>query len=353
MNGGFAALLQSCHTWEMHDDTMPGALTFAQLSDPHLPLAPGLPSPVRLLRAKRLLGLLSWRRNRSKRHGAEVLQALCSDIAAHRLDHILVTGDLVNIALPEEFAAGRDWLAGLGAPEDVTVIPGNHDSLVSMPWREGIGIWEPWMTGDAGQTGFPFVRVRGPVAFVCLSSAVPTPPLIASGRLGADQVARLRRVLDELGRAGLFRVVAIHHPPESGVVTPRKGLSDHAEFQEALASAGAELVLHGHCHHSHLGYLPGPLGPVPVIGVPSASARRAADGRHARWHLFRVSRCGAEHVWRVSMTVRGLGPAGDILTEGGWTAMLPFATEAMHNGHGTRDGWRDVGGTRAATISGG
>lgn len=313
---------------------MATTFSFAHFSDPHLPLPSGMPRPLAQLAGKRLLGYLSWHARRVRRHLPAALAALCADVAQHRPGHLLVTGDLVNIALPGEFAAARRWLESLGPPAEVTVTPGNHDASVTVAWPQGLGLWGPWMTGDDGGEGgggegggaehrFPVVRRRGPVAFVGLSSAVPTAPLLASGRLGTAQIERTAAALRELGRAGLFRVVAIHHPPVPGVVGARKGLDDHAAFGTMLAAAGVELVVHGHCHHSHFAQLPGPAGQVPVVGVPSASAPRDARDRHARWHLFRVAR--DEGGWRLSLTVRGLQPGGGFASEGGWSLRLPVA----------------------------
>src|SRR5688500_2337705 len=104
------------------------AFTLAHLSDPHL--AP-LPTPRLLdLAGKRVLGYLNWTRNRHKFHKRHVLDALVSDIQAQAPDHIAVTGDLVNLALEAEFAPAQQWLESVGAPDRVTVIPGNHDAYV-------------------------------------------------------------------------------------------------------------------------------------------------------------------------------------------------------------------------------
>jgi hypothetical protein len=45
----------------------------------------------------------------------------------------------------------------------------------------------------ADGTPFPFVRRRGPLALIGVSSAVPTPPLMATGRLGRAQLDALDR----------------------------------------------------------------------------------------------------------------------------------------------------------------
>lgn len=287
---------------------MPVHLTFAHLSDPHLPLAPGRPE-WRLLGNKRAIGYRSWQRRRRHIHRPEVLAALIADVAAARPGHVIVSGDLVNIALPAEFAAARAWLQSLGDPRDVTVVPGNHDRQVAMPWSQGPGRWQPWMQGDGGGTGFPFVRRRGPVAFVCLSTAVPTLPFLASGRLGAGQIARAEETLAALAREDVFRVVVLHHPPEDRPTGWRKGLADRAGLQRVLARTGAGLVIHGHQHAARFGHLAGPDGPIPVLGVPSASAALdAAKGEPARWHLFRVER--GDGGWRLSLAARGLGTPG-------------------------------------------
>lgn len=308
---------------------MATTFSFAHFSDPHLPLPAGTPRPLVQLAGKRLLGYLSWHARRVRRHLPAALAALCADVARYKPEHLLVTGDLVNIALPGEFTAARRWLESLGPPAEVTVTPGNHDASVTVAWPQGLGLWAPWMAGDGhgegdiGETRFPVVRRRGPVAFVALSSAVPTAPLLASGRLGAAQIERTAAALAELGHAGLFRVLAIHHPPLPGVVAARKGLDDHAAFAAMLAASGAELVVHGHCHHSHFAQIRGPAGQVPVVGVPSASAPRDSRGRHARWHLFHVARDAGG--WRLSLTVRGLQPGGGFASEGGWSLRLPAA----------------------------
>lgn len=294
---------------------MPLHLTFAHLSDPHLPLPEGRPE-WRLLCNKRALGYRSWHRLRRHIHRPEVLAALIADVAAARPDHVIVSGDLVNIALPAEFEAAHAWLGTLGAPQDVTVVPGNHDRQVAIPWDQGPGRWQPWMRGDEGGTGFPFVRRRGPVAFVCLSTALPTLPFMAIGRLGNEQTARAEQTLVALGRENVFRVVVLHHPPEDRPTGWRKGLSDRAGLQRVLARTGAGLVIHGHQHAARFGHLPGPDGPIPVLGVPSASAALdAAKGEPARWHLLRVERGDAG--WRISLTARGLGAQG-FRTLGRW-----------------------------------
>lgn len=281
------------------------AFRFAHFSDPHLPLLPGWPAPLRHLAGKRLLGFLSWRRKRHKVHRPDVLAALLADIAAHAPDHLVVTGDLVNIALPDEFEQARAWLEGLGSPDSVSVVPGNHDATVAVPWSAGLGRWQPWMSGDGARQGFPFVRVRGPVAFVGVSTAVPSLPLLATGTVGAAQAGRLEEILAGLSRRGLFRVVLMHHPPLCVHESARKALTDRRRVRGVLERAGAELVLHGHHHREHVGQVPGPGGiPIPVIGVTSASAAPVGHTQPACWVQFTVEEGEGKGSWRAEALVR-------------------------------------------------
>ena len=118
-------------------------------------------------------------------------------------------------------------------------------------WRGSRGSFAPWTSAIRARpdSRFPYLRVRGEVALIGLNSGVPTAPLMASGRLGAAQMAALGRMLEETGDRGLARVIMIHHPPLSrGPAPPLRGLDDAREFERTIARFGAEAILHGHTH---------------------------------------------------------------------------------------------------------
>lgn len=271
-------------------------LTIAHLSDVHL--GP-MPRPrLRDLTPKRLTGLANWHRGRKHRHLPMVLETLIEDIRRHEPDHIVVTGDLCNLGLPQEIAMAEDWLARLGPPSQVTVVPGNHDAYVRLRHDPGLARWAAYMSGEAvrganrrpGEIApFPFVRRIGPIALVGLSSAVPTPMFRATGRLGRFQIEHAASLLKSLYAEGLARIVLIHHPPLPGQAGKSCCLVDAAALAEVLSEAGAELVLHGHNHCAMLAHADGPTGNVPVVGVPSAShAGRHRHHEPARYNLYRI-----------------------------------------------------------------
>lgn len=258
------------------------------------------------LLSKRATGWLSWTRRRRHIHRPEALAATVADIRKVDPDHIAVTGDIANISTPAEFRQAADWLATLGSPQDVTVVPGNHDAYVPPADGGGFGQWAAYMAADGMQDvpSFPAVRRRGPVAFVGLSTAVPMPVFIAAGTLGAGQIARFETVMAELAAAGLCRVVLIHHPPHIGGASRRKGLTDGAAFRAALARVGAELILHGHNHRAQLGRVDTPAGSVPVLGAASASA--APGTRYGAGGYNLVGVAAEADAWTIDVDVRAI-----------------------------------------------
>ncbi len=277
----------------------------AHLSDPHLGPLPQ--AGLRALASKRVLGLLSWHLRRRHIHVGRSLEAVARDVAAQKFDHIAVTGDLANISLPQEFHLARAWLDALGPSDRVTVVPGNHDAYVGVDWATGLQQWAPFMTGDNGKEprgpqDFPFLRVRGPVAFVGLSTAQPSSPLTATGAVGPEQLAAAEKMLAQLKRDGLFRIVLIHHPPQEAAAAWRKRLRDAPAVRAMLGRVGAELVLHGHLHRSLLARIPGPAGDIPVMGVISASTDPQSHYGAGGYHALSIERQDGR--WRLAVEIR-------------------------------------------------
>ena len=240
---------------ERHDPSSDADFALAHLSDLHLSSLDGV-SP-RALLDKRILGYISWRLRRRHEHRTDVLDALRADLQAEQLDHIAVTGDLTHLGLPQEFREAATWLARLGRPEGITVVPGNHDAYVprivaARRSRNGRPTCRETMPA---RPPTPTMRFRACAygaksALIGLSTARPSAPFLATGRLGERQLSRLDRILEQTAGAGLFRVVLLHHPPAAHTVRWRKSLLDGAALRDVLAGRGAELVLHGHAHFS-------------------------------------------------------------------------------------------------------
>ncbi len=294
------------------------AFTLTHLSDPHL--GPMPQARLRDLASKRAIGYMNWKRKRHAIHRREVLDELVTDIRAQAPGHIAITGDLVNIALPLEFAAARAWLESVGSPQDISLVPGNHDAYVSGIREHFPTAWADYMHGDGipahAPATFPFVRRRGPLALIGVSTAVPTAPFMATGRLGREQRNALEHLLPQLESENLFRVLLIHHPPITSKGRWAARLQDSDELLTLISKHGVELVLHGHDHRHATVWIDGPDTKIPAIGVPSASAIARGHSQPAAYNLFSVEREG--NAWRCDHRVRGFTQSmtlGDIKNE--------------------------------------
>lgn len=258
----------------------------AHISDVHLsPLPPVTPMQ---LANKRIIGYLNWQRNRAKFQSSEHLEALITSLKAARPDHIIVSGDMINLGLEAEMDHAKQWLSKLAPPENISVIPGNHDAYVPFAVERATQIWQEFMQGERlDKASFPYVKKVGRVAIINCSSAVASMPFLAIGRFGGAQAARLQLILKDLGQKGYFRIVTIHHPPIAGITMSHRRLVKSERFRAIIKTNGAELVLHGHNHVASINVLKGPGTIIPAIAVPSASASPNSK-RPAQYNIYDI-----------------------------------------------------------------
>ncbi len=286
-------------------------IRIAHLSDCHIGPLPRI-NPLQLVN-KRISGYLNWRRHRRHVHKNEILDILCADVARQSADHIAVTGDLVNLALPYEFLRAQDWLEKLGMPEKVSLVPGNHDAYIRTPNDPGMYRWHSYMRSDeqgaqlAGENPelFPYVRfITKNIVVMGLSSAVPTPVFMATGKLGTNQLIRFQDIVSKVRGHNFFCIVMIHHPPIPGMTKRKRSLLDAEPLAQILRQLDTAIVLHGHNHVNSKILLETMTGQVPVIGVPSASCGKPGKEPLARYNMFDISQKG--DAWKCTMTGRGL-----------------------------------------------
>ena len=311
--------------------------TLAHLSDLHV-------TPIHIRRfaslsLKQSLGWLKWALQRSKQHRPEVLNVLVADLQTQQPDHVVVTGDLTNLGLEEEFPAAAGWLQRIGDGQDVSIVPGNHDAYVSIPGTSSWSCWTEYMASDTpectsassqngygGGVDFPSLRVRGSVALIGVSSARPVGLFRANGQVGVQQLEKLESLLGRLAGSGLCRVVLIHHPPTEEGLAEHRRLIDAAALREVLKRTGADLVLHGHTHRTTVSSIPGPIGPIPVVGVRSASDIGHRPNRGAQYHLYRIERrAGQRDAYRfnIAMTTHSYNEKCGLFLRDGEQEILP------------------------------
>lgn len=278
-------------------------MRIAHFSDLHVLSLAGV-SPTRFLN-KRFSGYLNLRLKRKHVHKTDYVRAIAREVKQAKLDHVVVTGDLTNLALETEFEAVRELLEDdLGLhPDQVSVVPGNHDLYTrgAMRGRRFVQYLGAYVASDYDfATGhdlgvFPFVRVRGPLAIIGLSSAVPRPPFVAAGKLGKPQLDALSRILAHDELKNKTPVVLLHHPihaPKSRMKALLEGLHDARELAQRLAGVEHGLLLHGHLHRRIRQVLATDKGEVVSMGATSASLHHEESHRMAGFNLYTFDEAG-------------------------------------------------------------
>jgi 3',5'-cyclic AMP phosphodiesterase CpdA len=279
------------------------AVRIAHLSDLHLLSLEGV-VPYRLLN-KRLTGYLNIRFHRKSVHKPRAVKAAARALAGLGVDHVVITGDVSNLALENEFDLVRGFLADdLGLPPDrVSLVPGNHDTYTAGSHRSrrfarafatylGSDLPELTLPGEV----FPFVHLRGPAAIIGLSTALPRPPLVASGEIGRPQLDALAKILVHPALQGRTPVILQHHPihnPPSFARRMLEGLSDAREEAEVLAGVRRGLILHGHLHRRVQRRLATDRGHMEAVGATSASLLHESDARMAGFNVYEIGEDGA------------------------------------------------------------
>lgn len=172
---------------------------------------------------------------------AEVARA----VAAERPEAVVCTGDLTQRAKHSEYAAARDWFAGLGVP--VVLQPGNHDMPYYNPWERFADPFRRYRRLDAA---VGMALDSADVALVPLLTTVSAQWRFpwSDGVVKRAALAETVTALAALREDPRHKLVIAHHPllgPDDARANPTIG--GDAAFA-ALAAAGADAVLSGHVH---------------------------------------------------------------------------------------------------------
>lgn len=209
--------------------------------------------------------------------GAEDRAALdwfAADVAEHRPDGVICTGDLTLRGRSREFAAAAEWLGGLDAP--VSVEPGNHD----VPYY-----WDPLRRIAKPYDRYRSLRraVHSELAFDGLA-VVPLKTIAraqwrlnwSKGRVNARDLAAAVDGLRALP-AGQMPLVMCHHPLIDSGTRSTGSTRGGADALAALARAGARAVLSGHVHDAFDLMVETGGGPIRLIGAGTLSQRLRAS----------------------------------------------------------------------------
>jgi len=178
-----------------------------------------------------------------------VLEPLRARLQALAPDLLVVSGDLTQRAKPRQFEAARAFLATLPRPQ--IVVPGNHDVPlynVYMRFFKPLERFRRLVTPDLEPT---FIDEEIAVVGVNTSRSF----VFKGGRINEEQVASVRSKLCDLPES-VTKILVTHHPFDvpKGAHEDDQIVGRARMALERLADCGADVLLSGHLHTSHVGH---------------------------------------------------------------------------------------------------
>ena len=239
----------------------------AHLSDMHL-LESG---PVASIMEGLAIRIVSVGRAVDPRGRARKLERALQPAIRTGADHLVISGDLTEVGAPAQFAAFAQVLSDSGiVPENVTLVPGNHDAYTSgEAWRRALdGPLRAYRGSSADREGK--VVDRGDVVFLPIDVSCVQAITRSAGELRPDVATLLESRFADPALAKKALVVVQHHPPFAHARSTWQwidGLRGSARLMGALARHSHVQVLHGHLHKA-VDRLIG-LGKSRVLGAPA------------------------------------------------------------------------------------
>ncbi len=213
-------------------------------------------------------------------------------------DLIVMTGDLVDLGRPEEYAHLHEIIASLTQP--LYVVPGNHDARDPMREAFKAGGYFP-------ASGFLQYAVEDwPLRLIGLDTIIPGQ---GGGEICAERLAWLDRTLAEQPQRPTL--LMMHHPPFITGIGHMDdiGLIGREAFADVVAKhSQIELILCGHLHRT----IHARVGGRAVLTSPSPAHQVALDLRDDAPSRFRMEPPGFMlHRWSDGQLISHVAPIGD------------------------------------------
>ena len=167
--------------------------------------------------------------------------------------HLVISGDLTELGLPEQFETLAETLFDARIdPDRVTLVPGSHDAYTRPDaWARALnGPLARFRRASAAAGGSVVERAKA--FFLPLDVTCHQPVGRSAGELTAHAADALERRVHDLSGRGRPVVIVLHHSPV--LHTPRAwdrlhGLRGGARIVDLLTRYPDLHVLHGQLHH--------------------------------------------------------------------------------------------------------
>ena len=208
-------------------------------------------------------------------------------------DHIIVTGDLTDNAVPKDFYLLRKLFEKLGIlnGNKLSLVIGNHDIFGGVQTAEDIFLFTdkcsrtdyskkikefylyfPELFDNAAYFNpemiFPFAKIIGGFLFIGMNSIAEyskvNNPFASNGIINMTQIAETISILDKFRHLHLRKAIMVHHHFNKikirgnsqssfwqNIEKQTMKLRKKKRLLKIFRSEGVELILHGHYHESN------------------------------------------------------------------------------------------------------
>jgi len=205
---------------------------------------------------RRAIGAVNVFLNRAAEYRGDILECLVEDLLKEEPDHIVVSGDVSNMALESEFERIFHLLKLLGGYDRISLVPGNHDYYTdrAAETRRFEKYFFPFMFksdfSDLDVDIYPYTKRIGDVLLVGVNSATRTVPPFSYGSVGDRQLSLLEHALSSRAAESCLTVLVLHHAMHRRDVFTEttSGLIHRERLLSVIEKQRVDLVLYGHDH---------------------------------------------------------------------------------------------------------
>lgn len=266
-------------------------MIISHTSDIHLPLTfkPNISS----LFNKRVIGYINHYSNRRNVHKLENIELILNDIKLkNKTGHTILSGDIVNLSLEEEFIKANEFLGKYFTKNNLSIIPGNHDAYVNIKYKNSLCHLTNYLDESAPlnqDSPFPYIKKIKNIALIGISTAVPSPPFMCWGRVSKEQLIKLEEILSSIEKENNFVLLFLHHPIHHYGAFNLKGLLNKEELIETISKFNIHLIIHGHLHREIHNSIEIKEVLVPCIGAPSGSRDKNSGLSYLEYQIDKIN----------------------------------------------------------------
>lgn len=252
--------------------------------------------------------------------GGKAFIKLMENIREKNCDHVIISGDIADNPLPEDFRFASELLKEYDLTDfnKITIVPGNHDifggaakgidgikfiyECRQTDYKKNLDLFTENFSEAFVNSGiFPFVKILRNVALIGINSidkwSLNKNPEGSNGKISAGDYEKIEKILKSKKLNGLHKIIVMHHhfalPDESEenkahplwlrVIEWKMKLRGKKKLLRLFEKNNVKLVLHGHTHISEI-YTEGKI----TFVNSSASSIPLTDDQKKYYHIIEI-----------------------------------------------------------------